>query len=147
MVAPYGNFSIYFVDGNDQQCALHTSSSFGRCTVTDQTDNNLLFSMRVLLEFVTSYTYKESNEDPTFWENWCSCCKQLANQKDRWYKCQKRLKTLDTIVLVIVKDQSSHLVYLMQKITNLWKFELNRLLKLRILIKEKAPLLHRVVCF
>ena len=41
------------------------------------------------------------------------------------------LKTLDT-KLAIVKDQSSHMVYLnMHKITNLWKLEINLLSKLR----------------
>ena len=50
--------------------------------------------------------------------------------------------------LVIVKDQSAHLVSKhTHKKTNLWKFELNRSSKLRDNNGRKTPLSHEVVCF
>ena len=57
------------------------------------------------------------------------------------------LKTVDTIgnyqrpVFSLSVSQHIH------KITNLWKFELNRSTKLRDNNERKAPLSHEVVCF
>ena len=56
------------------------------------------------------------------------------------------LKTVDTIgTCNIVKDQSSHLLYLnvMHKITTLWKFQLNRSSKLRDNKERKNTLVTR----
>ena len=52
-------------------------------------------------------------------------------------------------LLVFVKDQSSHWVYLniMHEIKNLCKFELNWSLKFRDNNERKTHLLHKVVCF
>ena len=62
-----------------------------------------------------------------------------------------RLKTLDTIGncerLVFTVGVSQH----MHTVTNLWKYELNRLLGSEIIMKEKytpvAPWSHEVMCF
>ena len=68
----------------------------------------------------------------------------------RSIKCHRertQLKTVDTVGncqrLVFTVGVSQH----MHKITNLWKFELNRSLKLRDIMKEKTPMSHEVVCF
>ena len=51
-------------------------------------------------------------------------------------------------LLAIVKDQSSHLMYLniMHTITNLWKFELNRSSKLRDNNERKKGPCHMKLC-
>ena len=85
----------------------------------------------------------------------CTCegekCKSFTREKN---KTKWQLYILKTIIwrltlLLIVKDQSSHFVYLniwLHKITNLWKFELDWSSELRNNVEAKHPCcMHNMV--
>ena len=93
-----------------------------------------------LLGFVLFYCTVDRVHDKHWAKNWRCRSKHRANV------CIWDIR--QWTLLVIVKDQSSHLVYLniMHKITNLWKFELDWSSELRDNYERKKQPCHTKLC-